>query len=258
MELDEKMNDKPLPEIENWFEIKLIADKVWRINDHDNDNIYLVEGDEKALLIDTGIGTGDLAKYVKTITQLPVIVVNTHGHPDHMGGNFQFLKVYAHPLDFELIKYFSSEDKSTFEVPSLEPIRAGDEFDLGHRKLEVIEVPGHTKGSIVLLDAENKLLFAGDNNNALVWLFLDECLPLEIYLQTLQKLNERAGEFNSILPGHGDVLEKSFINEQIICAQKIISGECQGEKYETFAGSGLLYSYKRASIAYNPDNIYIR
>ncbi len=252
------MNNQPLSETENWFETKLVATKVWCINDHGNDNIYLVEGNEKALLIDTGLGQADLATCVKTITRLPVIVVNTHGHPDHVGGNFQFSKVYAHPLDFELINRFSSEQKNGIEAPSLEPIRAGDNFDLGQRKLEVIEVPGHTKGSIALLDAEHKLLFAGDNNTALVWLFLDECLPLEIYVQTLQKLNERIVEFDSILPGHGDVLDPSFISEQIICAQKIISGECQGEEYETSFGSWLLGSHKRSRIAYNPENIYRR
>lgn len=252
MELGEKMNNKPLSEIESWFETKQIAAEVWCINDHGQANIYLVEGAEKALLIDTGLGKADLATCVKTITRLPVTVVNTHGHPDHVGGNFQFPKVYAHPLDFELVNHSSSE------ASSLEPIRAGDEFDLGQRKLEVIEVPGHTKGSIALLDTENKLLFAGDNNNVLVWLFLNECLPLEIYLQTLQKLNEQAGEFNSILPGHGDVLDTSFISEQIVCAQKIISGECQGEAYETIFGSGLLCSYKRSGIAYNPENIHLK
>ncbi len=207
------------------------------------------------------------------------MIANTHGHPDHAGGNFQFSEVYAHPLDFELIKQFSSKNYhenaiqralknnpdfessfikniDTFKEPTILPVEAGYVFDLGNRKLEVIETPGHTKGSIVLLDAENKLLFTGDNNNTLVWLFLDGCLPLESYLQTLQKLNQRSKEFNHILPGHGDVIDKSFINEQIICAQNIISGACKGEKYESFAGSALSCSYKRASIAYNPDNIY--
>lgn len=271
----------PLNDVDSWFETKLIAEKVWRIGDHGNDNIYLVVGDDKALLIDTGIGVADLARCVSTITELPVIVVNTHGHPDHAGGNFQFSQVYTHPLDFELIKRFTSrnyrentlqrvikenpelessfiKDIDDFETPSISPIEAGYVFDLGKRKLEVIEVPGHTRGSVVLLDAKNKLLFSGDNNNTLVWLFLEGCLPIESYLQTLQKLNQRSDEFDYILPGHGEVMEKSFIDEQIICAQNIISGDCKGEKYESFAGSALVCSYKRASIAFNPDNIFAK
>lgn len=116
--------------------------------------------------------------------------------------------MYAHPDDFEMTKHFSSKEsrKSTiqnfikenpnleslfimdvnnFVLPTLKPIKSGFIFDLGNRKLEVIEVSGHTKGSIVLLDSENKLLFTGDNNNALVWLFLDGCLPIESYLKIL-------------------------------------------------------------------------
>jgi glyoxylase-like metal-dependent hydrolase (beta-lactamase superfamily II) len=276
-----KKNLRPVTEIAGWFEAKLVADRVWCISDHGTDNMYLVEGDDKALLIDTGIGVADLARYVQTITKLPVIVVNTHGHPDHVGGNFQFSEVYTHPLDFELTGQFSSQtnhehtiqqtmknnpgfespfikDTTAYKIPSLLPVKAGYIFDLGNRKLEVIEVSGHTRGSIVLLDAGNKLLFTGDNNNTLVWLFLDGCLPLEAYLQTLQKLNQRSAEFDYILPGHGDILDKSFINDQIICAQQIISGECKGEKYESFAGSALKCTYQRASIAFNPDNIHIK
>jgi len=276
-----KNDNEPVQEFTGWFEVKSPAGKVWCISDHGSDNMYLVAGDEKALLIDTGIGVADLAGYVGTLTKLPVIVVNTHGHPDHVGGNFQFAEVYGQPADFELTNQFSSQTNhehtvqetmknnpgfvspfakatTAYKVPTLIPVKAGYIFDLGNRKLEVIEVPGHTKGSLVLLDAANKLLFTGDNNNTLVWLFLDGCLPLEAYLQTLQKLNERNAEFDHILPGHGDVLDKSFINDQIVCAQLIISGECKGEKYESFAGSALKCTYQRASIAYNPDNIFIK
>jgi hydroxyacylglutathione hydrolase len=274
-------DNESLKESINWFEAKAVADRVWCISDHGSDNIYLVAGDEKALLIDTGTGVGDLARYVRSLTRLPLIVVNTHGHPDHVGGNFQFAEVYAHPLDFELTKYYSNQpyhehtiqvtmkdnpgfvspfarDTSAYKLPVLLPVKSGYIFGLGNRKLEVIEVPGHTTGSIVLLDTGNKLLFSGDNNNTLVWLFLDGCLPLEAYLQTLQNLNKRSSEFDHILPGHGDVLDKSFIYDQIVCAQKIISGECKGEKYESFAGSALKCTYQSASIAFNPDNIHIK
>ena len=266
---------------EKWFKTKLVAEKVWRIDDHGGDNIYLIVGDEKALLIDTGLGVADLAACVSDITNLPLLVVNTHGHPDHAGGNFQFPEIYAHPADFKLVEQFSSKndhdgmvrsmiennpgfeaiflkDIDDYKMPEIKPVTAGYVFDLGNRKIEVIETPGHTKGSIVLLDAENKLLFTGDNDNTLVWLFLDGCLPIESYLQTLQRLNQRSDEFDNIFPGHGDVIDKSFINEQIICAKNIISRECQGEKYESFAGSALLCKYKRAGIAYNPENIFIK
>jgi hydroxyacylglutathione hydrolase len=264
-----------------WFEISQVTERVWRIDDHGLDNIYLVEGEEKALLIDTGNGVADLAGTVQNFTDKPLIIVNTHGHPDHVGGNFQYSEVYAHPKDFDLIRFFAGRENHTenlkrlmeahpdlqsfffqdiqpYKLPVLKPVESGFMFDLGGRKLEVIEVPGHTKGSIVLLDSQNRLLFTGDNNNTLVWLFLDGCLPIEAYLGTLQKLNARSNEFDKILPGHGGVIDKSFIGEQIICAQQIISGECQGEKYESFAGPALLCRYKRAAIAYDPENVFTK
>jgi hydroxyacylglutathione hydrolase len=265
----------------DWFTVKEIAQKVWRIDDHGGDNMYLVEGDQKALLIDTGTGVADLTTLIKSITNLPVIVVNTHGHPDHVGGNFQFTEVYAQPQDNELIVRFSSEVnhqnsvQSTlaknpefksvllekidpYKLPQLLPVKAGDLFDLGNRTIEVIEVPGHTRGSICLLDAAHKLLFAGDNNNSLVWLFLDGCLPLESYMNTLQALQQRDKDFEIILPGHGDPLDSAFLGEQIICAQHILTGSCTAEKYKTFVDYAMVCSYKRASIAFNPNNLHLK
>ena len=73
-----------------WFKVKKISEKVWRISDNDIDNIYLVEGRDSAMLIDNGVGAVNLIDFVKSITQLPLIVVNTHSHPDHTGSNHQF------------------------------------------------------------------------------------------------------------------------------------------------------------------------
>jgi glyoxylase-like metal-dependent hydrolase (beta-lactamase superfamily II) len=254
---------------------------VRRIDDHGGDNIYLVEGKDKALLIDTGTGTADLLACVRSLTTLPVSVVNTHGHPDHAGGDFQFQTVYAHPSDFDLIVLFTGsearrgliqrvlqespdseslvlKDTSGFDVERLVPVRAGTVFDLGGRTVEVIETPGHTKGSICLLDSGRKLLFTGDDNNTLVWLFLDHCLPLETYLETLRSLQLRAGQFDILLPGHGEPLDNTFIDEQIACAESILKGTCKGEPYRSFAGEALLCFHKRAGIAFNPANLRVK
>ncbi len=263
------------------LKVKQIADKVWVIDESGTVNMYLVEGQDSALLIDTSTGAGNLIECIGSITRLPLIVVNTHGHPDHAGSNYRFEKIYAHPEDFEAVRQFSntelrtirdtglqrdstvsstmaSEDVEKIKPMVLVPVEQGYVFDLGNRKLEVIEVPGHTKGSICLLDSEHKILFSGDNNNVLVWLFLEGCTPLETYLQTLQKLKQREDEFDTIMPGHGFPLDKEFISEQITCAQNILDGSCQGEPYESFAGNGRVCYYKRAGIAYNPDNLYVQ
>ncbi|NQT24245.1 MBL fold metallo-hydrolase [candidate division KSB1 bacterium] len=266
---------------EGWFEVLQITDHVWRIDDHGRDNIYLVEGDEKALLIDTGTGVADLKGLVESMTDLPVVVVNTHAHPDHCGGNHQFEMAYVHPADLETVAVFDNQeshadaiqqalqdepdlsksilrDADSYKDAELIPVKAGYLFDLGNRMLEVIEVPGHTPGSICLLDSKAKLLFVGDNNNTIVWLFLDGCLPLEVYLEVLQKQNQRSNEFDTILCGHGDPLDAGFIEEQIVCARNILNGSCKGEPYETFFGQVPLCTYKRAGIAFDPENLWVK
>jgi hydroxyacylglutathione hydrolase len=266
---------------ESWFKATKVADKVWCIDDHGSDNMYLVEGARQALLIDTGLGGTRLGEFVKTLTRLPVVVVNTHGHPDHAGGNYLFRSVYAHPLDFDAIKAVGTKESRrrtlqrmmrgtpTPEMLSLEeatrmpaaellPVKDGYVFDLGGRKLEVIEQPGHTPGEIVLLDAVNRLLFTGDNDNVLVWLFLPTCRPLEVYLQSLEKLKRRDGEFDTILPGHGTPLPRSFLADEIACVESILDGSCTGEPYQSFAGDGLVCKHGSATVAFDPGNLRLK
>jgi hydroxyacylglutathione hydrolase len=236
------------------FTVFAEAENVWRIEESGNTgvgvNMYLVAGRDRAVLIDTGFGGGDLAGCVRGIANLPLAVVNTHAHGDHAGGNSQFPAVHIHRLDLEAVRPLSAGVE-------LVPIEEGLILDLGGRKLEVIEAPGHTAGSIVLLDSAANLLFAGDNNNPIVWLFLAECLPLEAYLRNLERLEQRSGEFETVLPGHGGLLDKAFFREQMMCAQTIINGECRGEKYETLAGAGVLCTYKRAGIAFDPERLFL-
>jgi hydroxyacylglutathione hydrolase len=277
---DKAANARAAEKGNSWFKARRVADKVWCIDDKGNDNMYLVEGSQKALLIDTGIGAAKLGEFVKTLTSLPVTVVNTHGHPDHAGANNQFKSAYAHPLEFEAIRQMrasgsgkmyenavkgastedliSAEEAARLSNAELLPVKDGHIFDLGGRKLEVIETPGHTPGEIVLLDAASKLIFTGDNNNILVWLFLPNCTPLEVYLQSLEKLNRRASEFDTILPGHGAPLAGSFVGEQIACVKSILDGTCKGEPYKSFAGDSLMCKYKSAMVAFDPNNLRVK
>ena len=260
-----------------WFKATKINETAWRIADGDIDNIYLIEGRDSALLIDTGMGAADLNLFLKTITVLPVIVVNTHSHPDHSGGNHQFAKVHAQPADFDMLRLFGSPkmrqqimtqmgasrvpDSLRFHVrdslfyPLLVPVKDGQVFDLGDRKIEVVHVPGHTPGSICLLDRKDKVLYTGDNDNTLVWLHPQDALPLEVYLKSLQKLQQRKKEFNTLFPGHGEAIDNTFIAEQIMCAELIIGGKCVGKPYDSFVGKGLVCGHKRAQIVYDPAKI---
>ena len=264
-----------------WFSVKKVAEKVWCISDYGIDNIYLLEGTDSAMLIDNGVGAVDLKSFVQSITRLPIIVINTHSHPDHTGSNHQFAIVRAHRDELDMIRFFGTKemratmaktmsqgqqsvalpDSVRFHVtdslytPTLVGLKEGHVFDLGNRKVEVINVPGHTKGSICLLDRRDKLLFTGDSFGAPVWLHPQDALPVETYRASLIKLVRRQNEFTKLLPGHGTELDPGFVQEQIGCADEIISGRCKGTPYDSFVGKGLVCGYKRAKIAYDPGRI---
>jgi len=236
------------------------ADNVWRIVEDKTVNIYLIQGKDSALVIDTGYGRGDLKKLLQSITELPLIIVNTHGHGDHIGSDSQFPRIYMHPKDFEL--YHASMKRgaaSDIPGPDLIPLREGHVFDLGGRKLEVMEVPGHTAGSICLVDKNDRMLFAGDHINAVVWLFLDTCLPLEVYMSSLEKIQKQLENFDTIMPGHNEPLDKTYLKELMTCVQSILDGTCQSEpyNYSRISEGARMCKYKRAQVAYDPDKLFV-
>jgi len=260
----------------SWFRVTEHAPGTWAIDDHGSDNMYLLEGTDSAILIDTGLGTADLRSLVKKLTTKPLIVVVTHGHPDHAGSDYQFEEVYLQPADsaaarqynLQEIRAASSKTMQQGEGPAevdlykgkpfntrMIPVREGRVFDLGGRKIQVIEAPGHTPGEICLLDIGNKMLFSGDNNNQLVWLFLENCRPLSEYLATLEKLKARLTEFTTIFPGHGGPIPADFINDQIGCVKGILDNSLERKTYESFAGNAMISTWGRASVAFDPKNL---
>lgn len=260
----------------SWFSYKEIEKNVWVIDDHKAVNIYLIVGSDSSLVVDTGMGTADLQSLISKLTLKPVIVVNTHGHPDHAGANYQFSKVYIHPADSLSARRCNLPEQRTNTAKNMQngdspstdelykkealntkliPVKEGWIFNLGDRRIQVMETPGHTPGSICLIDTENKLMFSGDNNNSLVWLFLDGCLPLHDYLKTLERQIERISEYRTLLPGHGIPEPAGFINDQIACIKGILDGTCQAKEYKSFAGNALICTFGSASVAYNPDNL---
>ena len=191
--------------LDNIYSLRELEPGIWRIG---NSAVFmdLIVGEEKALLFDTGYGFGDLKGLVRSITDRPLIVVNSHGHVDHACGNEQFGGAYIHELDMELCREHNGvslrmAELDTAEVPfdfdmeeylklgtgKLTPVEEGHIFDLGGLTLEVIHLPGHTAGSIGLWCREKRLLWVGDAMNCFVWLFLPEAQPRSCYVATLQK-----------------------------------------------------------------------
>jgi hydroxyacylglutathione hydrolase len=268
------MSEKPL------LKPKLLLKGLWSIDGPANDLMYLVTGTCRAMLVDTGMGLGNLAALVRELTDLPLIVVNTHGHPDHAGGNGGFDETWLAPQDESLMRQMTtdqfrlddlkrafSKDEPLYHhlADSLVPARSyrlqalwpGQVIDLGGRRFEVLLVPGHTPGSVCLLNPDEKLLFTGDSIVATpVWMYLQHSTSLGIYLASLKRVRERQAEFEILLPGHQPTpLDKNQLDNLISCAEEILDGRGLGEPTQTFAGEGLQWKHGSGIIIYDPHRL---
>lgn len=186
-----------------------------------NSGVYvdLIVGTHHALLWDTAYGFDDLRGLVEKITDLPLYVINSHGHVDHCCGNWQFPSAYIHPADMALCREHNTPqmrlaEMDTAQVPAdfdlqaylkhdcgiLKEVSEGDVFDLGGRTARVVELPGHTAGSIGVYIPEEALLYVGDAINNFLWLFLPEAQSLAVYRETLLKAARIA--FTHMLQSH--------------------------------------------------------
>lgn len=206
---------------ETKYEVIKIDNNSWRIED-DMVRAFLFDGMERALLVDTGFGSGNIKEVVEKITKKPVMLVITHADGDHTGSNSLFDKAYMHPSEYS--HYF--EDKSADAVVS--PLWEGDVIDLGTRKFEVILIPGHTPGSIALLDRENRILVAGDTISETPIFMFGSMRNVPAYIESLKKLSGLKGSFDTIYPSHGPFsLGVDLIGKLITGAEKLLKGELE-------------------------------
>lgn len=228
-----------------------IANGIWHIQDARGAVMYLVAGEARALLIDTGFGEGDLPAHLATLTGMPITVVNTHYHRDHTSGNHHFAEVCIHTEDAPLIENPSAK---------LLPIIDGHTFDLGGRDLRVIRVPGHTPGSICLLDTTSRILFTGDSPRpGAVWLHMPTSLTVQAFYGGLQRLKAVAANFDTLAPAHGTPQPAGTLLDDLeTCARQILEGELEGTPHSTRFGDCLLAETGETGLLYLPDRIYAR
>ncbi len=230
-------NEGEEPMSETIYKSKLIHPNTWCING-EGCSAYLLVGDKCGLVIDTGFAVENIRAYVQTLTEKPVdMVVNTHGHFDHTAGNGRFPQVYMNERALPAAKTpYPSLNPSDYIVDyPVTFVGDGYCFDLGDRKVEVIEIPGHSMGDIALLDKKGRILFSGDevgDRVAFIWMQNEPQPTVEQHFRNMQKLSSRKDEFDHVCFGHNEgcqMTDASIIEDYLENDIRIMSG-MEGEK----------------------------
>ena len=239
---------------QKWFEVYKLTEDTYAIYEpgHFEETIcYLAIGKDKAAVIDSGTGIANLKQVVKELTDRPVFVLLTHAHWDHIGSNFQFDEIvcFNNPESIEKLSRGMSNESlregmrddaiwmplpegfslEAWKIPPVKPtnlVEDGDFVDLGERTLEVIHTPGHSSGSICLLDKKNRMLFTGDTFfPGPLYAFSPE-VNFNDYIASIDKLKKRLDEFDFLCSGHNDPWVKSEVIVRVADAfQEIQTGE---------------------------------
>jgi glyoxylase-like metal-dependent hydrolase (beta-lactamase superfamily II) len=233
-----------IPIDDPWFEIYAVSRGVFAIYEpHQSEETisYLITGDRQALLFDTGMGIGDIRKVTAGLTKLPVIVLNSHTHNDHVGGNWQFDAIYGMDTEFTRKNARGSRDDAQAEIATGEvcgslpknfdrgsyatsawKIKAyrhdGDRIDLGGRSVEIIGTPGHTPDAISLFDRANGLLFTGDTYYpGPIWLYRPET-DLEAYGVSIRRLAAMGPQVRTVLGAHNVPIAPPEVLSRLVTA----------------------------------------
>ena len=224
-----------------------IGTGAWRLEDG-KVRCFLFEGSERALLVDTGRTPQDLRGLVSGLTDRPVLLVNTHADPDHIANNAQFEAALMHPAEYS--HYFTQRGQHH----PVRPVWDGDVIDLGGRSFEVIAVPGHTPGSIALLDRQARFVIGGDGvQNGGIFLFGPH-RSLHGYLCGLQRLQARAAEFDEVYPSHGDFPQPAGLIDRLIeGTEAVLRGALASSSAEMHGQPIKVYDIGAAKLLCNPD-----
>jgi hydroxyacylglutathione hydrolase len=245
------------------FPYKEIAANTYEIGEFDCASRFLLIGDEKAMLIDTGIGIGDLKGFISTLTNKPLMVCYTHDHADHVGGASAFEAAYVHPKDMVdfvrgggiglsvegrlgYIRWIAEREKGVYPYnldedmsewgpcPALYPLEDEQVIDLGNRKVTVYACHGHTPGSITFLDENSRILFLGDALNCNLLLRgsrgSHRFTSVEKALFYLKRLQDLHPKYDRYFNGHydfrllGEPLGEDVLPDAITACKQILAG----------------------------------
>lgn len=269
----------------NYFKTIKINDHIYQIKDPMGVLMTLVIGSTHAMLIDTAYGIMNVLDHIKTLTKKPLIVVNSHGHMDHCCGNYLFDKVYIHEKDINLCKLHNSLEwrmrnlevakkmnlidknyNSSYYLKqnegNLELLNYGDTFNLGDINIVVVNMEGHTTGSVGFLIKEDSLLVTSDAACPFVWLFLKESTSVSTYINMLENILQF--NFNGFLVGHGvgKILPRQKIIDFLNCAKNISLEKSVKVTFNNFEDLnsycytlGKMYNQEDCGVVYDPSKL---
>jgi glyoxylase-like metal-dependent hydrolase (beta-lactamase superfamily II) len=214
---------------------------------------YLIVGSRSALLFDTGLGIGKINRVVSRLTGLPVTVLNSHTHFDHVGGNADFDRILAMDTDYTRTNThgFSHEavqgeivpaalcrglpagfDSAAYRSRPFTPtqfIRDRHTIDLGERRLTVLHVPGHTPDAVALMDDEAGLLFTGDSfYEGTIWLYVPET-DLTAYATSVDRLATMVPKLKKLHPSHNVAVSAPvWLSRLKVAIGQVRSGQVKG------------------------------
>ena len=210
-------------------EIIQIDNNTWRIEDGFV-RFFLLEGEEKAALIDSGVNCPNASDIVRKLTCKPLILLNTHGDGDHTSGTDGFTNIHIHPMD-----YVECDVKNRYPNTLMIPLNDGDIINLGNRPLKIIHIPGHTKGSVAFLDIANRVLYAGDSvQKGHIYMFGKKRCP-ELFEKSLDKLIAIKGEYDCIYASHDSfMLSSDYVEKVKVAWEHVRSGEISYEMIDLY------------------------
>lgn len=256
----------------DYYKINKLHHWLYSIYDPHGSFCYLVLGNDKALLFDTGYGIASLHEAISKVTDKPLITVLGHGHIDHVNGAYQFDEVWLHEADFDLFREHTSEqfrrdivdglknedmpdgfnpgDYIDAPAPTLRELEQGQVFDLGGLHIDVIGMAGHTPGSVGLLAREYRVLLNSDSANNHIWMHVPGSLRISQYTAMLEQVLTL--DFNTFYTGHSDEPRPKSEMQKYIQVARNASIE-KAKPYEMF--NGLIYQEGDIAIVFNTETL---
>ena len=210
---------------------------------------FLLAGKERALLIDSGMQTRNAKELAEELTDLPISLLNTHADPDHIGSNHEFDSFYMSLA--ECSNYYHGVGRGGKVIP----VWDGEALDLGDRPLRIIALPGHTPGSIGVLDEKNRRIFTGDPiQDGRIFMFGPQ-RDMHAYIHSLSRLERYTDLFDEIFPSHGTCpVKPALISQLKQAAEQILEGKAEGQREEMFGRPIVAYDMGGATFLCDSSN----